>query len=228
MLMFVYLSGKTLTVVETDTEGKPKIVKYLFKTTPDLEKFLNRNKPGTLIPVDEERHGNQAVLEVDDIDPQVTYTLFSRHDSKKRHRVEDMVLEYETSMAVKEELGLAAHLHSNYKFMQGLKTLAEIDGIVVHDGGTEVAVVECALSPQPEEVDVLLRKIKLFNEHKAEDPHFANVSRVIPVLAGKNWSNAETTQTCISKGIWRVVPTGKRFGVVRSFSTMARIIMWAA
>ena len=126
-----------------------------------------------------------------------------RNDKKDR-QTEAKVLEVEAGGSVQRELGGNAHRHMNVIMMNDKnEILMDVDSVVVHVGGQDVAnsaayVVEAAQSPQPREVDVLLRKVERFKKLTPTNVHFKKSCRTfVPMLADRNWPN-ETLSLCRS------------------------------
>jgi hypothetical protein len=151
-------------------------------------------------------------------------------DEQTNRQVLSKVFEYEAALAVQEHIGLNAHIHSNVTLMDGAVCKAELDAVVVHRGGEDVArssayIIESALSPQDYDVSKVLDKVELFKKAAPSLPHFRAVDKdkIFPVLAGKNWS-VKTLATCKASPlpIWRVSPSGKGYQVHRPLSTMVR------
>eukprot|EP01033_Poteriospumella_lacustris_P011538 gene11538-8221_t len=94
----------------------------------------------------------------------------------------------------------------------------ELDA-VVHLGDEGVVtstayIVEAAYSPQENEVKVLSDKVEKFKQLAASHPHFKAVNSVIPVLAGRHWSQ-RTVDAATAAKQWRVVPSGAGHQIVR-------------
>ena len=118
----------------------------------------------------------------------------------------------------------AVHLHLNYmeKDAKGMP-LIEIDGLIVDESTHQptVYVMECATSPQPNQVEKLLanvEKLKLMGTMPSSPFH--HCTTFIPVLGGRKWSS-ETEDKCKAHNppIWRVKPSGALYEVRRTFST---------
>ena len=142
-------------------------------------------------------------------------------------QVDAKVFEHESALSVQSYVGQKdAHIHSNYIFSQDDK-VSEIDGIV-HVGGQNILnsvayVIEAQLNPPLSKIDKLLKKVSLFSKHIPNSEHFKSVTNVIPVLAGKHWS-PELDKKCVEKNIWRVCPSGLGYKVIRSFSTISKML----
>jgi hypothetical protein len=117
--------------------------------------------------------------------------------------------------------GIVAHIHQNVKFTNPVsgKDAVEIDAVVLHVGGENVAgssayLLECALSPQAKDVQIIQKKLEVFNAYAKTSRHFSTVNNVVPVLAGRNWS-AEIVDACEASKttLWRVSPSGKSLKV---------------
>jgi hypothetical protein len=181
----------------------------------------------------------QAIVEFDKLEAGATYVLGggffeSVQDDKTRRKSDDKVLEVEGAECVRKFVHDTfkgdVHLHLNVKdFVKkgDVGQSMEVDGVVVHQGGQDkpnstAYVVECANAPQDEEVDKLFKKMEHFKQFARSSDHFRSCTTFVPVLVGKNWSNAKTVTKCNSQNVWRVQPGGARYEVVRSFATLLR------
>ena len=151
--------------------------------------------------------------------------------ARTRAQVQYRVLEHQVSLAMVNFIGRGAHVHRNVKFTdeETKKDLVELDIIVVHEGGEDVPdsvvyVIECELSPQVKDVDLLLDKVEVFRLHAPSSLQFRSVGKIVPILAGKMWSD-EVIQEFEGKNearvlqgmepILRIQPSGKDFKVIR-------------
>ena len=149
-------------------------------------------------------------------------------NSDSRPRTRDKVLEVETSRAIETALGADAHTHHNVKVVgNDLRDLAEYDGVVVHslkEGFPDATayIVESAFSPQEGKVAKLLKKVEIFKLWApSSSPHFRNCVAFVPVLGGRNWSQA-TRDLCAAKKVSTVTPTGAGYLFNRGFCTLLR------
>lgn len=102
-----------------------------------------------------------------------------------------------------------------------------IDGLVVlHLGGVNVPIssayiIEAQVSPHETTVNELMDKVHLFKKCCPSSSYFNSVTKVVPVLAGKQWGEG-VMNACSAKGIWRVTPSSvnKAYKVIRSFHTL--------
>jgi len=149
----------------------------------------------------------------------------------RRRQVDDKLLELESAVAVKNEIGGNIRIHSNFifKIVDNSKDKSvEIDAIVCDDvelldDSNNVCIVEAAYSPQSREVNILTGKLSKFMAYAKTDPYFRNVSHFIPVLAGRHWSNEMTSARAAKQ--WIVRPSGTGYEVIRALHTVARRIM---
>lgn len=148
-------------------------------------------------------------------------------ERRLRDQVEDKVLELETALAIRNELGPTAHLHPSCIFYdEKLNPIKEIDGVVVHvdDAFSQEStayIVEAALSPQLNKVGKLQSTVQTFMTLAPRHEHFKMVTRFIPVLGGRHWSSEVITKSQ-QAGQWRVSPSGAGYIVSRVFSTCCR------
>ena len=245
------IGGKTKTIYlclpSEMKNGVPKILKYQWNSTDAMRKSVKNQGGGDLYrDVDSVTGVMDCVQSFDDlVDGSVYYLANGYYDAilsnRTRAQVEDRVLEEQLSSALVEYLGGIAHVHRGIKVKdeQG-KDKAEFDRIVVHEGGEDMPdsvanVLECALSPQVKDVEILLDKVELFKlEVVPSSSHFRSVGTVVPVLGGRMWSE-EVVRECktksearVSRGmspILRMQPSGKDFKVIREFSTFARTFL---
>lgn len=168
-------------------------------------------------------------VDFDSIDENHTYRVKSAfYDASltdaHRRQVDDKVLELEVGMAIKRTLdaenpGLA-HLHHNEHLGN-----REFDGIVVHAGNenqdSDAYIIECGYNPGVKKVASVFDKIKRFEAHYKNAPHFATVKKIIPVFGARVFSDA-ATQYCVDNKIWQVKPNGFGYQVVRYFSQMMK------
>ena len=152
------------------------------------------------------------------------YTFFgafykTNENDSRRRQVDDKVLEFESALAVKKELGPFAHIHPNVVFLDENGNRAmELDA-VVHVGeenvpGSTAYIVECSYSPQLGEVQRLAEKVDRFLKFSKKDKHFESVTNVVPVLAGRHWTS-DTMKAATAANQWRVHPSGAGYDVVR-------------
>jgi hypothetical protein len=227
--------------------GVPKILKYRWNSTDAMRKSVKNQGGGDLYrDVDSVTGVMDCVQSFDDlVDGSVYYLANGYYDAvlsnRTRAQVEDRVLEEQVSSALVEDLGGIAQVYRGLKAKdeQG-KDKAEFDRIVVPKGGDGVPdsvanVLECALSPQVKDVQILLDKVELFKlEVVPSSSDFRSVVTVVPVLGGRMWSE-EVIQECKATNVSRVVkgmrpilriqPSGKDFQVIREFSTFARTVL---
>ena len=194
-----------------------------------LEKLCDRNK--AMLSLD----GVAVVNKIEEVVDGAVYhfvgPLYSAMLDEQTHRqVLSKVFEFEAALAVQEHIGLNAHIHSNVTLIDGAKCRAELDAVVVHQGGEDVArssayIIESALSPQDYDVSKVLAKVELFERAAPSLPHFRSVYRqkIFPVLAGKNWSE-KTLAACNAspRPLLRVSPSGQGYQIHRPFSTLVR------
>ena len=203
-----------------------------------MEKFVRRRGGGDLyMDVDSVTGVIDCVPTYDDLVDGSTYYIVNDYydavvNSKTRAQVEDRVLEEQVSSAMVNHIGKGAHVHRNVKFTdeETKQDVIELDRVVVvHEGGEDVPdsvayVLECALSPQVKDVKLLLDKMEVFRLHTNSSSHFRSVGKIVPVLAGKMWSE-EVIQECKAKSatrvsggmdpILRIQPSGNDFKVIR-------------
>ena len=235
---------KTVTVFlpsEVKNE-RPMDCKLRVKDDAQLEKFLKSNGRGWLTIVNDTISSDAVVVQTyDDLVDGSTYYFCNGHynavrNSQTRAQVEDKVLEEQVSLAMVNDLGKGAHgkgahVHRNVKLVdeKTKQDIAELDRVVVvHEGGEDVPdsvayVIECALSPQVKDVKLLLDKMEVFRLHTNSSSHFRSVGKIVPVLAGKMWSE-EVIQECKAKSatrvsggmdpILRIQPSGKDYEVI--------------
>jgi hypothetical protein len=126
----------------------------------------------------------------------------------------------ETSLAVETVPGADAHTHHNVKVVgNDSRDLAEYDGVVVHllkEGVPDI--VETAFSPQEGNVAKLLKRVEIFKQWAPSSQHFRNCVAFVPVLGGRNWSQA-TLDLCAAK---KVTPNGAGYLFNRGFCTLLR------
>lgn len=228
------------------SERIPKILKHRWNSTDAMIECVARHGGGDLYhDVDNVTGVIDCVQSFDDlVDGSVYYLVNSFYDTvvnnRTRAQVESRVLEEQLSMALVEHLGGIAHVHRNLKFMdEHSKDTIEFDRIVIHEGADDVPdsvvnVLEFALSPQVEDVKLLLDKVEMFKLHAPFSSHFRSVGTVVPVLGGKMWSD-EVIQKCQAtnaarvlqgmRPILRMQPSGKGFKVIREFSTFRRAFL---
>ena len=227
LLVFYVYSGKQLTVVFPPLEkyDKPKSLVITIHNSEEWKDFV-RNEHGRV-----EKDG-RIVNNYEELEDGYIYVMGgdwrdAMQNDKKHRQTECKVLEAEAGASVQRELGGNAHRHMNVIFEDKKKNvLMEVDSVVVHVGGQDVAnsaayVVEAAQSPQPREVDVLLRKVERFKKLAPTNVHFKSCRTFVPVLAGRNWPT-ETLSLCRSKGVWTVSPSGGGYTVSRAMSTLLR------
>ena len=83
-------------------------------------------------------------------------------------------------------------------------------------------VVKVVNSPQPTNVESLLTKVeKLQQSASSPSSPFHHCTTFVPVLGGRRWSS-QTDVKCKmnSPPVWRVQPSGARFEIRRTFSTI--------
>ena len=163
-----------------------------------------------------------------------TYTFFgafykANENDTRRRQVDDKVLEFESAVAVKKVLGENAHIHPNvvFKDAEG-KTTMELDA-VIHVGGENIPgstayIVECAYSPQMNEVKVLADKVTKFKVLAKTHNHFRTVTDVVPVLAGRHWA-IDTVNAATAAKQWRVFPSAAGYQVVRALHTVTKRVI---
>ena len=143
--------------------------------------------------------------------------------------MDDKVFEFESAVAVKNAIGGTAHIHSNAVFMDQSdppKTAMEV-GAVLHEGDESLPnsvayhLVEASYSPQPGEVEVLEQKASKFMILAKFHPHYRTVTTVIPVLAGRHWTE-ETIRAASHAKLWRVQPSGLGYQIIRSLHYFVR------
>ena len=227
--------------------GVPKIFEVRLNSNAEMKEFIKDNGGGML---SNDKNTVAGVIKgartYNDIVDGSTYYLVNGYydavlNNRTRAQVEDRVLEEQLSSALVEDLGGIAQVYRGLKAKdeQG-KNKAEFDRIVVPKGGDGVPdsvanVLECALSPQVKDVQILLDKVELFKlEVVPSSSDFRSVVTVVPVLGGRMWSE-EVIQECkatnvsrVAKGmrpILRMQPSGKDFQVIREFSTFARTLL---
>ena len=227
--------------------GVPKIFEVRLNSNAEMKEFMKENGGGML------SNDNNTVAGVikgartynDIIDGSTYYLVNGYYDAvlnnRTRAQVEDRVLEEQVCSAMVNDIGEGAHVHRNVKFVDPItkKDIVEIDRAVIHKGGEGVPnsvayIVECALSPQKNDVNLLEETVDIFNLHAPSSPHFRSVVEVVPVLGGKMWSEEviqecrKTNATRVLRGlrpILRIQPSGKDFKVIREFSSFARTFL---
>jgi len=223
---------KTVTLIYPSVSDKDKIMTCKM-TFSDKDEYVNycRSNNGWIRKRDEESNEDKYLSYAEIVNGGV-YAFggeyFRATTEDRQHRqVDSKVFEHETALAVQAEVGNGdnnvTHIHENVVFVvEGKKR--EIDGIVVHKGGTGIPgsiayVIEAQISPPLSKVDKLIDKVELFQKYIPSSPHFNTVTQVIPILAGKIWSK-DLTNACVERKIWRVTPSGRGFKIIRSFHTL--------
>ena len=193
---------------------------------------LEKREMGRLCFYDSSRNKYIRMKSLKDlVDNQVyvikSHSTFNNGLEMQRRHVDSKVLEQEATLAVKNCLGQNAHEHYNVitKKANG-KNENEYDGVVVHNGGeniadSEVYVIECAYSPTPEKVKKLLAKLETAKLALPSQLHFATSTNFFPVLGGRFFTD-EIENLCKAKNIWQVKPSGGGYCVRRNFTTGAR------
>lgn len=219
---------KTVTLIYPSVTDKDEVVKceVTFKDEQDCHNYCRTNN-GRIKMRDEER-GIDRFLPYDEIVDGGVYAIggefFRAVAEDKQHRqVDAKVFEHESALAVQREVGKGAHIHENILFEHD-KQNREIDGIVLHLGGKDVPnstayIIEAQISPPLTKIDKLLDKVRLFEKFHPSSSHFNSVTKVVPVLAGKRWSE-DVIKACAKEKIWRVTPSANGYKIIRSFHTL--------
>ena len=180
---------------------EPIIIKVRLNNDAEMKDFMKENGGGMLFN-DENTVGNviDGVRTYDDIVDGSTYYMFNGYfdpvlNNRTRRLVNDRVLEDQLSSALVEHLGGTAHVHRGIKAKdEEGNDKAKFERIVVHEGGEGLPdsvanVLECALSPQLKDLEILLDKVEIFKlDVVPSSSHFSSVETVVPVLGGKMWS----------------------------------------
>ena len=227
---------------------EPAIFEIKLNNDAQMREFLRNNGGGMLSVFDDTVSPvTKGVQTYDALVDGSTYSFYNGYynavlNNKTRAQVEDRVLEEQVSSAMVNDIGKGAHVHRNVKFTDKTtkKDIVELDRIVVHDGGEDVPdsvvyVMECALSPQVKDVNLLLDKVEAFQLHAPSSSHFHSIRTIVPVLGGRMWSQ-EVLQECKAKSetrvlqgmspILRIQPSGKYFNVIpliRTSITLKRL-----
>lgn len=152
----------------------------------------------------------------------------------RRRQADDRVLQVECGQAVKLACGAEAHIHYEAVFQSaGDLPAMELDNVVVHSHKEDTPdatayIVETSFSPQPKEVDILLKKVENFKLRAPTHPHFKNCSAFVPVLGGRKWSQA-TLDRCKKDNIAKVVPSGMGYkcsGLQRAVRGLCTMMRW--
>jgi hypothetical protein len=228
LIVCVGLSVKVITVIIPQEEkDKAEVRKVSLTSNKELQTYLKNQRGAFLYRQGEERD----LIRLEDLDHEVQYVIGGGKynaitGKKKRSQVEDRVFELEAALAVQESLktrGIDAHIHNNVKIIdpESGNDIMEVDA-VVHVGGENVIgstayLVECALTPQKNDVEKITKKVEEFKVHSKMMSHFSSVVEVVPVLAGRNWL-PETIDECRKSRmkLWRVCPSSKSLQVICS------------
>jgi hypothetical protein len=149
-------------------------------------------------------------------------------EDKQHRQVDAKVFEHESILAVQSDIGEDAHVHQNV-ILKDHNSTREFDGIVQTRGenvpDSTAYIIEAQISPPLETIETLQNKINFFEKCCPSSPHFKNVTKVVPILAGKHWSK-EVINACTAKGIWRVTPSaGNGYKIIRSLHTLLRKVI---
>ena len=212
-----------------DKDDLPQEFQIELRTNEDI-RDLEKREMGYICYYDSVLKKNIRMMKMEQLIENKVYMIVSqsiyRHGiEKQRRQIDSRVLEQEATLAVKAMLGSNAHEHYNIitKKSDGSNE-NEYDGVVIHNGGetnSEVYIIECAYSPTPEKVKMLLDKIETAKFSLPSQLHFSNTSKFIPILGGRLFTE-EVDSMCKMKNIWQVKPSGSGYCVHRNFSTLAR------
>ncbi len=193
------------------------------RTNQDLKELMKELGGGVLC----RNCGKRLRRTIEELDDKGVYVIVggtygTMMTKRARQQVEDKVLELEAALAVqkylKKQHKIDSHIHQNVKFTESGQDKLEIDAIVMHtsceDAGSSAYLIECALSPQVHDIEKLHTKVGRFKTYANTLPLFSSVDKVIPVLAGRNWSR-ETIDECNASNttLWRVSPSGESLQV---------------
>ena len=214
---------KTIFVVipATEKNGVAEVVTVPITSEVDLANFC-RDHRGSL------KDSTNIKATYQNLKVEGTYTFFggfykANENDTRRRQVDDKVLEFESAVAVKNMLGINASIHPNVMFKDAAgKTTMELDAVVVDAGAAYI--VESAYSPQINEVNVLKDKVSKFKAMSKFHKHFRNVTKVVPVLAGRNWA-IDTVKAATAAKQWRVLPSAAGYQVMRTLHTVAKRIL---
>ena len=201
----------------TEKYGVPEIVQVPISSEEDLTFFCQVHE-GYL------KNSANMTATYKNIETDGVYTFYgsfySAIDNESRRRQLDAkVLECESVLAVKKELGPFAHIHRHVVLLDenGNRTM-ELDAVVHLEEenvpGSTACIVECSFSPRLGEVQRLSEKADRFLKFAKRDKHFGSVTSVVQVLAGRHWTN-ETLLAASAANQWTVQPSGARYDVVR-------------
>ena len=173
---------------------------------------------------------NKVVYKLDELEDGGTYVLGNPYfeaiaDERQHRQVEAKVLEEESKFAVMKFLGERAHDHPIRQLKgQNGELLMETDGIIIHEGGSSVYVLECGINPSLQKVQDVLPRLEKFKGLAKHNPHFSTTTNFYPVFGARQFSPA-ANEFCKRHSIWQVRPSGGGYEVVRNFSTLLRRVL---
>lgn len=145
----------------------------------------------------------------------------------KQHEVVNLTLfEHECALLIQHEFTkhypYEVRLYDNMAFeMKG------IDGIVVicerkdMPDSTAYLIQAETFSPSSEQIADLLDYVELFQKYFPTSPRFIANTKVVPILAGKEWTQ-NVIDECASKGIWRIATDDNGLQIIKSIQTLKR------
>jgi hypothetical protein len=212
----------------TEKNGEAEVISVPMSSEKDLQRFCKLHR-GSLV------NSSKTMATFSTLVEDGTYQFFgafynaSENGPRRRRQVDDKVLKFESALAVKTAVGSDAHIHPNVVFVDDRhQSVMELDA-VVHLGGEGVAnstvyIVEATNAPQENESKVLSDKVETFKRLAANHYHFRDVNSVIPVLAGRHWSQ-RTVDAAKAAKQWRVVPSGAGYQIVRGLHCLVKRIV---
>jgi hypothetical protein len=209
-----------------DKHDSPSVKNLSFLSAEDFKEYC-RSERGILESEDGQSITNFSQLVDGGVYQMGGQFRNSALSDTSRRQADSKVLEVECGLAAERACGGDAHTHNGVIFTdENGASVMELDSVVVHSAregtpGATALIVECSYSPQPKEVDILLKKVEKFKELAPTDPHFRNCTLFVPVLGGRNWS-LDTLKLCAQRKVSTVTPTGAGYILKRAFSTLVR------